>query len=111
MSEENGNGKFAGAVTDLRLALGLRKGEFAALLGVSAGAVTRWEQGTRVPATSEFGKLLRVAPPEYQVALLDALGVKDVEQFASDLLAAAGVTLVTCKGAVASIPVAVATAE
>lgn len=108
---ENEDGKFAGAVTRMRLALGLRKGKFANLLGVTAGAVTRWEKGTRVPATPEFGRMLRVAPPEHQVALLEALGVEDVEQFASDLLAAAGVALVTCKGAAASIPVAVATAE
>ena len=111
MSKENGNEKFAGAVTRLREALNLRKGEFANLLDVSAGAVTRWEQGTRIPATPEFGKLLRVAPPEHQAALLEALGIKDVERFASDLLAAAGVTLVICKGAAVSIPVAIATAE
>ena len=109
MSEENG--KFAEAVTDLRLALGLRKGEFANLLGVSAGAVTRYEAGTRVPATPEFGKLLRVAPPKHQAALLEALGVENVERFASDLLAAAGVMLVTCKGAVTSVSLPVATAE
>ncbi|HIP96537.1 MAG TPA: helix-turn-helix domain-containing protein [Anaerolineae bacterium] len=85
-------------VTSIREGLGLRKGEFARVLGVSAGAVTRWENGTRTPTTEQIGALLRVAQPEQQRELLEALGIEDVEQFAADLLASAGVELVIVGG-------------
>jgi transcriptional regulator with XRE-family HTH domain len=78
-------------VTEIRESLGLNKAGFAAALGVSPGAVTRWENGTRVPTTEQIGALLRVARPEQQRALLEALGIEDVEQFAVDVLASAGV--------------------
>lgn len=45
----------------------------------------------------EIGALLRVAKPEEQRALLEALGIEDVERFAVDLLASAGVQLVECR--------------
>ena len=46
-----------------------------------------------VTQNEAVGALLRIAEPEQQKALLEALGIEDVEQFAADILASAGVTL------------------
>jgi len=89
----NGNG-FPQIVRAIRDSHGLRNGKFADLIGVTAGSVTRWLNGTRTPTTPELGKLLRVAAPEQKVDLLGALGVQDVHQFATDILAVCGVTTV-----------------
>ena len=89
----NGNG-FPQIVRAIRDSHGLRNGKFADLMGVTAGSVTRWLNGTRTPTTPELGKLLRVAAPEQQVAMLSAMGVQDVQQFATDILAAAGIPTV-----------------
>ena len=85
-------------ICQIRESLDLNKSDFAALLGVSGATATRWEQGTRTPTgRDEIGALLRVAPPELQARLLDELGIEDVQAFAKDLLAAAGVKLVEVK--------------
>ena len=90
--EEGGNGnRFPLIVQAIRGSHGLRKGKFADLVGVTPGSVTRWEKGTRTPTTPELGKLLRVAAPEQQMALLAALGVPDVQEFAVAILNALGV--------------------
>ena len=95
VDDRNGNGNgFPQVVRAIRDSHGLRKGRFAALVGVTAGSVTRWEAGTRTPTTPELGKLLRVAQPEHQADLLRALGIEDVQQFAADILASAGVSFV-----------------
>ena len=61
---------------------------------VSSSSVSRYESGERIPKGLVIGALLRIAEPEQQRLLLEALGIEDVEQFAADLLASAGVTLV-----------------
>ena len=63
--------------------------DFAALLGVSESGVSRYESGERVPKGAVIGTMLRVAPPHLQTALLEALGIEDVERFAASLLASA----------------------
>lgn len=97
MTQDNGNGNgngFPQIVRAIRDSHGLRNGKFADLVGVTAGSVTRWLKGTRTPTTPEIGKLLQVAAPEQQVAMLSAMGVEDVQQFAADILAAAGIPTV-----------------
>ncbi len=84
----------AQVVAGIRESHGMSQAEFAAMLGVSPAAVSRWESGGRTPTTEQIGALLRAAQPGQQRALLEALGVEDVEQFAADLLASAGVALV-----------------
>ena len=82
-------------IKQIRESINLNKTNFAALLGVAPATVTRWEGGERTPSgQGEIGALLRVAPPELQAELLEALGIEDVQRFAEDLLASAGVTLV-----------------
>jgi hypothetical protein len=71
---------------------------------VSASSVCRWEKErgdkeARVPKGEAIAALLRVAEPPQQAALLETLGIDDAMQFAADLLASAGVTVLDCKGA------------
>ena len=81
-------------ITQIRESKGLTKAEFAALIGVYRSTITRWENGERIPEHREFGALFRIAEPKQQRLLLEEIGIEDVEQFAADLLASAGVTLV-----------------
>ena len=79
-------------IKDIRESHNMSKAQFSRLLGVTGGAITRWENGERTPdGPKTVGALLRVAQPEQQKALLEALGIEDVEQFAADILASAGV--------------------
>lgn len=68
--------------------------EFGKLTGMSNAAVSRYESGQRMPQYDAISALLRVAEPAQQRALLEALGVTDMEEFAEAILASAGVTLV-----------------
>ena len=72
--------------------------EFAQDVGISRTAITRYESGERKPGYDATAALLRVADPPQQKALLEALGIEDVEQFATDLLASAGVKLIEVGG-------------
>ena len=65
--------------------------EFAKLLGLSVETVQSYETGRRQPGHDGIAALLRVAEPPHQRQLLEALGIEDVEQFASDLLASVDV--------------------
>lgn len=67
--------------------------DLAARADLSQSALCRAKQGTRqqAPAEGVIAKLLCVAEPEHQAAILQVLGIEDVEQFATALLAAAGV--------------------
>lgn len=67
--------------------------KFARLLGISTAAVSRYESGQRIPSTQTVAALLQIAEPEQQRDLLEALGV-DVDQFATALLASAGVMVI-----------------
>ena len=86
-------------ITKIRKSQGLTKVEFAAVIGVNRSTITRWEKGERTPEHNEIGALLRIAEPDQQRQLLELLGIEDVEQFAADLLASAGSTLVDERGA------------
>lgn len=68
--------------------------EFAKIIGVSEAAVSLYKSGQRHPNTDTVAALLRIADPPQQCALLKTLGIEDVEQFAADLLASAGVKLI-----------------
>jgi len=82
-------------VVRIRKSRNLNQSQFAALIGRDRSTVHRWENGERTPTGhEEIGALLRVAEPEEQRALLEALGIEDVAAFAVDLLASAGVQLV-----------------
>jgi transcriptional regulator with XRE-family HTH domain len=82
-------------VRRIRESRNLNQANFAALINKSPSTVYRWENGERSPTGhEEIGALLRVAEPEEQRALLEALGIEDVGAFAADLLASAGVQLV-----------------
>ena len=48
-------------ITKLREALGMSPTEFAAKLGVSQSAVTRWEMGNRVPRVQTLIKMNALA--------------------------------------------------
>lgn len=74
----------------------------AARLGLSPAALSRIKRATRqqAPADGTVAKLLRVAEPEQAAAILKVLGIEDVEQFATALLAAAGVPPVAVEGTV-----------
>lgn len=85
-------------ITQIRKSQGLAKVEFAAVIGVNRSTITRWEKGERTPEHSEIGALLRIAEPDQQRQLLELLGIEDVEQFAADLLAAAGVQQIESGG-------------
>lgn len=79
----------------IRKSCNLNQVQFAGLVGVDQSTVCRWENGGRTRiGQDEIGALLRVAEPSEQRALLEALGIEDVEAFAADLLASAGVVLV-----------------
>ena len=86
-------------IRQIRKSKNLNQPLFAELVGVSKSTVCRWESGDRTPTGhDEIGALLRVAPPELQAQLLQALGIEDVTRFATDLLASAGVMVVQVEG-------------
>jgi hypothetical protein len=64
---------------------------------VSVPSISRYESGERVPKGPVIAALLRVAEPEQQRALLEALGIEDVTEFATALLESAGVVVVEVK--------------
>ena len=93
-------------IEQIRESHNLSKTEFADLLDVAPATVTRWLKGDRQPTgQKEIGALLRVAPPELQAQLLEALGIEDVNQFATDLLASAGVVTAVKAGGVIEVEV------
>jgi predicted transcriptional regulator len=80
---------------------GYNKSRFAEEFGISPATVTCLLKGERGMGSEVLSALLRGAEPEEQRTLLEALvGIEDVEQFAADLLASAGVVLIetrTCE--------------
>lgn len=47
--------------------------QFATLLSVSEASISRYESGERRPSAPVFGRLLTLATPEQQIALLSAI--------------------------------------
>ncbi len=77
--------------------LGIEKNiEFARLINVDGSTVTGWlkkpgEKRARTPKPKSIGPLLKLATPERQVQLLQALGVEDPMALARELLESMGV--------------------
>ena len=71
--------------------------EFAEIIGCSESAMSRYEHDQRA-AYRIVAALLRIAEPVQQATLLKVLGITDVEQFATAILASAGVELVEIQG-------------
>lgn len=75
-------------LVDRRVAQGLSRGELARQVGVSTGAVAKWETGRSTPAVDTLARVASVLG----LGMADLISVPDGERFLGDLRALAGLT-------------------